>query len=203
MPLILPLLVNLFSIGLLYDRWLIKYQVAPHSQKTSFSFLLTVFDYSVTLVLTPLAWVYSFGWEFGIVYWACSSTIISWLFIVYHKKHSTHLNKMKTSRKVINKKRKIYKPLTFNVTKTIQSSYKLLIIITIPFIFSVCLCLLPPLLMHDISSNTLIFFIFSFLIVWPISILECYNFLHKPKQMIIFSSISMCMLISVIGTKLA
>jgi len=203
MSLLLPLIVNLFTIGLIYNRWLLRKQLTTKKIKSKYSFIFLLFSYFTVFNLTPLAWIYSFGWEFGIVYWACASTVISWAVIIYHKKRSAHSDKIIRNTKDIgnDKKVKPYKPLSLDLTVRLQSTYKLLIII-IPFIFSACLCFFPPLLMNNISTNTLIFCLFSFLIIWPLSILECHKFMHKPKQIIVFSSLSMCMLISVIGTKL-
>jgi len=204
MSLLLPLIINFFTIGLIYNRWLLRKQLTTKKIKSKYSFIFLLFSYLIAFNLTPLAWTYSFGWEFGIVYWACASTVLSWAVIIYHKKRSPHSSKI--SRNTIDigndKKVKPYKLLSLDLTVRLQSTYKLLIIIIIPFIFSACLCFFLPLLMNNISTNTLIFFLFSFLIIWPLSILECHKFMHKPTQIIIFSSLSMCMLISVIGTKL-
>jgi len=204
MSLILPLIVNLFAIGLIYVRWLLRKQPITKKINQKYSFIFLLLSYSLVFNLTPMAWIYSFGWEFGIVYWACASTVISWGVIIYHKKYSSHSNKIIKNTKNIsnNNKVKPYKQLPLKLTVKFHSIYKLLIIIIIPFIFSACLCFVPPLLMNNLSANTLILCLFSFLIIWPLSILECHKFMHKPKQIIIFSSLSMCMLISIIGTKL-
>ncbi len=196
---ILSLILNFIAVYFLYNHWKNK-----NGNKLTFRISL------VLSLISLISWLMISGPEFGMVYWSCCSALFSWIIIFHHRKfnQSSHKHSFQKRNNTNNKE----PPITLNslsltsianrVSSYTMSISKLLLVIIIPFIFSASISFLLPLVSQSISSNMLMLSLGLFLILWPLSILECYKFINRPKRLMLFSSLSICMLLSVVGTKL-
>jgi len=196
---ILPITLNFIAVYFLYNHWKNK-----NGNKLTFRISLAL------SLISLISWLIISGPEFGTVYWACCSALFSWVIILHHRKsnQSSHKHSFQKRKNTNNNEAAITRDslsltsLAKRVSSYTKSISKLLFVIIIPFIFSASISFLLPLVSQNFSSNMLMFSLGLFLIIWPLSILECYKFINRPKRLMLFSSLSICMLLSVVGTKL-
>lgn len=173
----LSIILNFIAVYFLYSHW----KKGSGSNK---SFWISI----VFILFSLMTWVMISGPEFGTVYWACCSALISWLIIFFQRKSAPF-----SQRKALPKRRsKIETRFSlsfFSLTTLAQltSRYtmavsKLLLVIIIPFIFSASISFILPLASHSFSSNTLMFGFGLFLIIWPISLLEFHKFTNPCRS---------------------
>lgn len=191
----LTLAFNFITVYFLYTHWRNK-EDNKRTVKISWGLI----------VISLIPWLINSGPEFGIIYWGCCSTISSWIIIFYNRKSHQNADRksnnndvfLDTKRPYIFSLKLIFKRASTHTLAII----KLLFVIIIPFIFSASICFILPLISQNYSSNMLMLSLTLFLIIWPLSLLECHKFINQPKRLMIFSSLSLCMLLSVVGTKL-
>ena len=179
--LILSLTFNFMAVYFLYNHW-----------KNKNGNKLTLRISLVLTLISLISWLMISGPEFGTVYWACCSTLFSWVIIFYHRKSSQISARQHSYQKSKNNIKEIkainIQGFSLKSLTKLASSYtlgisKLLFIIIIPFIFSASISFIIPLLSQNLSSNMLMLSLGSFLIIWPLSMLECHKFIQQPKKL--------------------
>ena len=189
---ILTLTLNFIAMYYLYRQW-------KGNNNHKFSRTLSL----VLVIASVIFWILMSGPEFGIVYWASFSALSSW-FIIYcsrtiKKKHSKLTSGKSPSPLSTDLS---FESLFHSISYYSRGTLKLVFILSSSFLFSACICFLPPLVANNYSSNILVLSLYIFLIIWPVSILECHRIINQPKKIMIFSSFSIVMFISVLGAKL-
>jgi len=149
MSIIIPTLSSLLFVVTLFI-W--------HQKRPATTWLISAL---LIATLSAIFWVNAFGIEFGLTYWFCSISIISWVLI------SCKTQKIATKNI---RQQPHNNGLSIKLPRLFRQLIQFLLIVLIPAIAATAISFGIPVFFVEISANTLVFTLFLYILIWPLII---------------------------------
>ena len=175
MSIIIPTLSSLLFVVTLFI-W--------HQKRPATIYLISALIISV---LSAISWVNAFGIEFGLTYWFCSISLLSWLWI--------SCKTQKIAAKNIRKQPHNHE-LAIKLSRLFSQLIQFLLVVLVPAITATAISFGIPVFFFEISANTLVFTLFLYVLIWPLIIYFYQKSQHKILANIVLLSSSSLLIIT-------
>jgi len=149
MSIIIPTLASLLFVVSLFV-W--------HQKRPATTYLISAL---IVAVLSAVLWADTFGIEFGLTYWFCSISIISWVLI------SCKTQKIATKNI---RQQPHNNQVSIKLPRLFSQLIQFLFVVLVPAIAATAISFGIPVFFVEISANTLVFTLFLYVLIWPLII---------------------------------